>query len=121
MADIFHYWRQDIRTSASGDLLAVTGSELGRQRILRRLLTNPGAYIFHPDYGAGLPAYIGKTLDARAIEGVIRSQIMLEGAVAPTPIPAITVRPLNDGIFVDIAYTDANTGEPIRLSFDVNK
>lgn len=53
MYDLFHYVGTDLSVSPSGDLLSVTGTERRKQKILRRLITNPGELVFHPEYGAG--------------------------------------------------------------------
>jgi phage baseplate assembly protein W len=121
--DIYHYWSSDLSASAGGDLLTVDGTERGQQRVLRRLLTNPGDYVFHPDYGAGLPAFVGQSIDPAKIAAVIRSNILLEDAVATLPPPVITVSALSSdpGAFaVTIAYNDAANGKPVVLSFNVS-
>jgi phage baseplate assembly protein W len=120
MADIFHWWGEDLMSNSTGDLASVNGTVEGQQRVLRRLLTNPGDYIWHPTYGAGLPAYIGQTLDIDAIRAVIRSQMMLESAVAQTPEPVINVTAIAEGGFVQLLYVDGDTGQQVNLSFDVN-
>src|SRR5581483_995049 len=53
--DVFHYWGNDVSLSNTQDLLLVSGTVMGQQRVLRRLLTNPGDYLFDPNYGGGLP------------------------------------------------------------------
>ena len=84
MADISNWFGNDISLSASGDLQQIDGLNRGRQRILRRLLTNsnddglPADYIWHPTYGCGCPRRIGETRDINAISAAIRSQIMSE-------------------------------------------
>jgi len=121
MHDLGHYFGGDISPSATGDLLSVDGTAKGQQRILRRLLTNPGDLLFHPDYGAGLPQWIGKTLDVPAITAVIRGQMFQEDAVAHDPEPVITISPIADGIFCRIQYVDSTTGQSQIMSFNVSK
>lgn len=121
MADLYQWWDADLSVSTTGDLLAVFGTTLGQQRVLRRLLTSPGSYIFHPTYGAGLPAYIGQTADLPGIEALIRSQLYLEAAVSQTPAPVVTVSSIPSGVFVQIQYVDGDTGKQVSLSFDVDK
>lgn len=121
MADIFQWWDTDLAASASGDLLSVDQTVAGQQRVLRRLLTSPGSYIWHPEYGAGLPKYIGSVVDAPGIEALIRAQLLLEAAVAQDPAPVIDVQPIPSGVFVKILYVDADTGKQVNLSFDVDK
>lgn len=124
--DLFQYWGDDLNTSNTQDLLAVSGPIMGRQRVLRRLLTNQGDYLFNPTYGAGLPAYVGQTTDVAKITALILSQMLLESVVAPSPPPVITVGPATvttdaTALQVSIEYTDAPSGEPQTLSFSLSK
>lgn len=121
MSDLNHYIGGDLSVSPTGDIQQVSGLTQTSQRILRRLLTNQGEYIWHPLYGAGLGKKVGSLLDVRAITGLIRSQIFLEAAVARTPPPEITVTPLLGGVAVRIKYYDGSTGKLATLNFDVNK
>lgn len=120
MQDASLLWGQDLTVSATGDLALATGTELGQQRVLRRLLTNPGDYIWQPDYGAGLGQFVGRTVNVSMIQAVIRSQILLESTVAQTPEPVIAVADSTDGgVYVDVRYVDADTGSTQILSFSV--
>ena len=124
MNDIYHVWDSDLSTSATGDLAIVSGSTLGQQRVLRRLLTNPGDYIWHIDYGAGLASFVGAPASETQIMATIRSQIFQEAAVAQTPEPIINVQISPAGasstIYVDIRYTDSISGETQMLTFSVS-
>jgi hypothetical protein len=123
--DISHYMGADLNVSATGDLQKANGTLRGQQRVLRRLLTNQGDYLAHPEYGAGLAQYVGQTADIAKIEALIRSNILLEDCVSKTPAPTITVKPINRGITgglaVHIQYVDANAKSPVTLSFNVSK
>lgn len=119
MTDLYHYIGDDLGVSATGDLLPVDGITLGQQRVLRRLLTNPGDYSFHPDYGAGLPREVGNLADVRRIQALIRTHIFKESAVARTPEPVITVTPIANGVAVRIQYADADTRQLVTLNFDI--
>lgn len=133
MSDLYHYWGADLSVSASGDLLGVDGTTAGQQRILRRLLTNPagnslngappdpGDYLFHLDYGAGLPRWVGKNVDIPRVRALVRGQLMKENIVAKQPLPVVTVTEITNGISISIQYNDALTKRPVFLSFDVNK
>ncbi|MEX3628331.1 MAG: phage tail protein [Burkholderia sp.] len=132
MHDLYQYFGDDIAASATGDLQPVAGIERGQQRILRRLLTNPREvlpdgsvlppdYIFHPEYGAGLPRKVGDTVDIPKIRALIRGQIMLEDSVARTPEPEIIVKPIQGGVSCTIRYVDAVAKAPAVLSFNVNR
>ena len=108
MSDISHTFGGDLSVAANGDLAAVSGSALGQQRVLRRLLTNGGDYIWQLTYGAGLPSMIGMPVDAAAIAGLVRSQIFLESAVARTPTPTIDVQAQSSIVSLQITYSDTS-------------
>ena len=124
MADISHQWGSDLTIGSTGDLVAVAGATLGQQRLLRRLLTSPGDYIWQPYYGAGLARFIGQPGNALQIRAVVRSQIFKEAAVARTPEPVIDVSfgPAGAGgtVYVHIRYVDADSGQTQLLSFSVS-
>ena len=121
--DLNHFWGSDLGPGITGDLATVSGVTLGQQRVLRRLLTNPGDYVFQQDYGAGLPQFVGLPLDVGQVTAVIRSQLALEASVAKIPPPQITVAQLPAdliGILVTVAYNDAPSNTPTVLSFNVS-
>lgn len=123
LVDLDHFIGADLSVSATGDLQGVTDTKRGQQRVLRRLLTNPGDYIFQPTYGAGLPSYVGSTADIAKIKALISGQMFLEDAVARSPAPVVDVKaiPSGDGggFAIAIRYADAPTGQPVTLSFNV--
>lgn len=120
MSDLHHYIGGDLSVSATGDLLTASDTIEGQQRVLRRLLTNQGDYIWHTKYGAGLPGEVGKVLDVRRVRGIIRSQIFNEAIVQHLPDPNIIVTPIQNGVSARIQYTDATTKKPVSLNFDIN-
>jgi hypothetical protein len=118
MPDISHLWGNDIALSATGDIAMVDAPALTQQRVLRRLLTNPGDYIWALDYGAGLANYVGLPGAAAAISAAIRGQIFKEAAVAQTPEPVIDLQTDPTGsIYVHVRYADAATATTQTLSF----
>lgn len=119
MSDLNHIIYSDLTTSATGDLATVSGIEVGRQRVLRRLLTNPGDYPFHPSYGAGLAQMVGDTADIGRITARIRGQMLQEASVAQQPEPVIQVSLIPGGVTCAIRYTDAPSGQQAGLSFNV--
>ncbi len=121
MNDVYHYFGSDIGQSATGDLQGIDGTTRGQQRVLRRLLTNPGDYIFQPNYGAGLPRMVGELAEPAKIKALILGQMLLEDAVARTPEPQVDVQPILGGVSCRIKYTDAVSKTPAVLSFNVSK
>lgn len=121
MHDLWHLIGSDLDVSAAGDLRPVSGSERAKQRILRRLLTSPGEYLFHPEYGAGLGKKVGETVNPGEWKALIRGQMLLEEAVAPAPPPTVKLSLTEGGVSVSVAYTDATAGTTEILSFDVTR
>jgi hypothetical protein len=112
MADLSHVFGSDLTLGPTGDLAVVSGPQEGLQRVLRRLLTNPGGYIWNLTYGAGLPAKVGQPVDANAIQAIIQTQMLLEPAVAKNPLPIVTVSTDNLGtVYAAVTYADADTGQ----------
>jgi len=123
MADLFHQWGSDLVIGSTGDFNAVDGALWGQQRVLRRLLTNPGDYIWELDYGAGLARFIGQPANPLQIRAVIRSQIFKEASVARQPEPLINVQITPGGasstVYVYIRYVDVESGRTQVVSFSV--
>jgi hypothetical protein len=120
LCDVGHFWGSDVQLSPTGDLARVTRGDRSKQRVLRRLLTNPGDCLFHPEYGAGLPRQIGLNADVAEIRALIREQMLLEASVARDPEPQIVVRAIQNGIAVSIVYVALPDRQPVPLSFDVS-
>lgn len=118
MSDIWHNWGGDLSWSATGDLLSVDGTEKGKQRVLRRLLTAPMDYIWDPEYGAGFPAQIGQVTQKDELEAIARSQMFLEDAVAQDPLPVVTSEGRNGTVVIRIQYQDTDTNEPAVVGFE---
>ena len=119
MADLNSPWGADLQISATGDLALVDGLNRSNQRIIRRLFTNLGAYIWHPEYGASIPDRIGDNIDVNLFQAVVYSQIMLEDSVSPTPPPQVTtVMAGVDQVACTIVYTAVSDGQQKTMTFD---
>ena len=111
MTDIHHVMGSDLTIAPVGDILSASAGDAVAQRVLRRLLTNAGDYIWSLPYGAGLPQFVGRTVNVTQLPAVIRNQLQLEASVARVPLPSATVTSAADGTVVaTITYTDASTG-----------
>jgi len=118
MTDIWHQFGGDLAVGPTGDIAIASGPTATQQRLLRRLLTNTGDYIWQMAYGAGLGGLVGQPSAALRIHGIIRGQIFSEAAVARSPEPAIDVSGNQTGVVsVQIRYADADTGTTELLSF----
>lgn len=120
MADLVLQFGGDLAIGPTGDLAVVDGPALTQQRVLRRLLTNPGDYIWQLDYGAGLGQFVGQPGAPAAIAGVARTQLLREAGVAPSPPPVVTaVAASNGAVTASLSYSDAATAQVTSLSFSV--
>jgi phage baseplate assembly protein W len=117
--DAGHYFGGDLQLGATGDLLAADGILESNQRILRRLLTNAGDYLWNPSYGAGLPQRIGMPLNEPDLATLVRSQIYREASVSQSPAPQVTSRQIANGIDMRIAYLQREQNQTATLSFEV--
>lgn len=120
LSDLYHWYGGDVSSSATGDFQTVTGDTRSQQRIIRRLCTNPGDYIFHPEYGGGLPKLIGSNASVSDVKAIVQSQLKLEDSILQLPVPIVAVTSITAGMQIQIQYTDALTRKPVLLSFNVN-
>lgn len=121
MHDLYHYVGTDLSASPSGDLLPVTDTERRKQKVFRRLITNPGELVFHPEYGAGLGSKIGQSVNVNEWSALILGQMKLEDCVARTPEPTVKLNIIDNGVNVYVKYTDAVSGTAEFLNFDITR
>jgi hypothetical protein len=84
-------WGADLSVGPGGDINVASVRANAQQRVVRRLLTNPGDYIWHTNYGAGLGSNIGEPYVPGGIEGIILDQLRLEPLVAAAPAPRVQI------------------------------
>lgn len=119
--DVDHWYGDDVQLSSKNDLNPVISSDKTTQRIIRRLMTNPGAYVWHLDYGAGILEHVGDTMaNLGIIEGLCVAQVQLEHGVASQPPPAVAFEMNGDMLTVKVEYTDQDTNSRQFLSFTVD-
>jgi phage baseplate assembly protein W len=117
MADLAHEWGIDLMIGPGGDLQVVDGDGQVRQRVLRRLLTNPGDYIWQLNYGAGLAAFVGEAQPAGRVRAVVRDQLRLEPAVARSPEARVQVSISEpNAISLDISYGGIESARSLSFS-----
>lgn len=108
--DIQHLCGNDFAISSTGGLATSDGAQEGQERVLRRLMTTDRSYLWHLNYGAGLPRYLGKPIVQATLQAVIRQQMQLEAAVQQSPPPVVNVTYDNTNtVTANIRYIDANT------------
>lgn len=120
MADLSVLFGGDLSVGPTGDIALADGPALTQQRVLRRLLTNAGDYIWQLGYGAGLGQFVGQPGAAAAMQAVTRMQMLQEAAVAASPAPVISATASDDGtVNLTVQYSDANTQQTDAISFSV--
>lgn len=120
LQDIDHTWGSDVALTPTGDFGRVSGLDRSKQRVLRRLMTPIKGYLFHRDYGGGLPERIGTILNLAEIRALIRTQMQLEASVSRASPIKVGVSQITNGVSVDLAYTALPDRQPVALSFDVS-
>lgn len=122
MYDLQHDWGADLVIGSTGDLALAKASDVTTQRVFRRLLTNPGDYIWHLEYGGGLARYVGAPADISQIEAVILDQLEQEAAIATSPPPLVSAKvtdAANGYLAVDISYSDAGSASTAQLQIPI--
>lgn len=117
MSSISHLCGGDLLLGKGG-LHVISGAEETRQRLLRRLLTNPGDYIWQPEYGVGLQSMVGEVVIPSVMQAAIRVQVLKDPGVDPGHSVDVTVSAGADGFCLcHISYVDADTGQQQTLDF----
>ena len=120
--DISHWFGGDLFLSPAGDLARANQVLKSQQRVVRRLMTQPGTYLSHLTYGAGISGWIGRLADTDKLTGVIKGQMQLEPTVSQTNPISVTITWQPGGTFgVNLAYTVAPEQIPTSLSFTVSE
>lgn len=115
--DLFLEWQSDFLLSGTGGLTLVEGNDFARQRLERRLFTPVAGYVWHKEYGAGLPQKIGDPWTVGEIQAIVLSQVGLEASVAFNPPAQVGVNEVIPGMVnIDVAYTAAQTGIAVNFT-----
>lgn len=124
LSDLHHEWQGDLELASRGDLRLSTSSARSRQHVLRRLLTSPGDHIWDLGYGGGLGSLVGKPIDLRSIEALIRLQLRREASVAIEPPPQVTVPPVTESQYgttmINIKYTESEAGTSVATEIPLS-
>jgi hypothetical protein len=125
----------DFVQEANGDLkLAVdssTSTDATRQRLYRTLMTNPRIIaanrvpvsapddLFHPDFGAGLPALVGQEIRfvVNQAQARIRRWLSVDPTIAQDPSPSIDVQQVGIGSVQINIKCFTKDGKPVTMSF----
>lgn len=117
-------WGNDLSVGPSGDISVAPIQTEVQQRIVRRLLTNSGDYIWHINYGAGLGSFVGEPYSPMSIEATVLSQLQFETLVAVNPSPTVVCTQSVAGSFSSTALAiqyqvaDTSMGGSVVLALD---
>lgn len=123
MVDAYHIIGEDLQLDADNDLALVSEVDETNQRILRRLLTAKGGYIWHPTFGAGLQRYVGAPLSLENINQIKsdeKAELFQDAAVAKSPAPELEFKTTSNGFLNSIRYHNLDIDSLETLSFEVN-
>lgn len=131
MTTLYLEWGGDLKLSTNGGLELANGWDEVRQRIFRRILTNPAFtladgtpiaadYIFHPDYGLGAGRLIGEPISddwSLRLKHIITEGVTIDQGVDASEPPVIDIRRYPGGVVWVIIVVRLKTGEPGRIAF----
>jgi phage baseplate assembly protein W len=98
-------WGGDLSVGSGGDIAVAPVQIEIQQRLIRRLLTNPGDYIWHTEYGAGLGTFVGEPCSPGLIESTILNQLQHEALIAMNPSPTVQTDQTLSGSFSTTSVT----------------
>lgn len=121
--EVSNWFGNDLTASDTGDLDTVMKVTRSRQRVFRRLMTNPGNYLSHSDYGGGLPQQIGLNTESAKIKARIKNQMKLEASVNHSSdyAPTVSLTQNQNMISASISYYTATAPDPAVLSFKLSE
>jgi len=120
--DIDHTNGSDLKLNSSNDLAFVFDTDETNQRIMRRLFTNKGSYIWNPTWGASIPWKIGEPLSVEEytqIKNDVTAAVLEDDNVAHDPAPEITLEIINNGLVCYIRYYNTSSDKHDTISFRV--
>lgn len=116
MPDISHLYGSDLTVSSSGDVQLSSGTQLGEEKILRRLIMSPGDDINHLEEGAGLARALGSPTNENNLKAIIYAQMREETVVSQVDPVNVTVANYGNGqVSVLVQYVDAVSGATATL------
>lgn len=109
-----------LQIDAGGDYQTVTGTELTKKLIIRRLITKPGDFFHLPEYGIGLRAKEPiPTSDLPKLKKAIEDQCLRETEVQAAQC-TLTLDPGNGLLYVQVRVQEKKTGQQVDIGFKVN-
>jgi phage baseplate assembly protein W len=131
---VYSEWGQDLVLTPSGQLQTATGWDQIRQRIERRLLTDPSGilpdgtplsaeYIFHPDYGEGLQNYVGQDVNESWVNNVrkcVLAATRVDSGVEPDTLPQVSFQQTATHTVLLLIIVTLISGETGTIALEVS-
>jgi len=113
-------WGGTLVVSANGDYETVTGAELVRKLIFRRLMSTPGDFFHLPDYGVGLRVKEPvPTSDLVKLKASVEKQVIREPEVN-TAQASITLNPAEGILTVNVRAMLQKSGESLEIGLPIS-
>lgn len=113
----------DILLTPARSIAVATGVDGVNQRILRRVISAAGNYLWHPKEGVGAGKDVGAVPNQQTLSRIkarINGAVLYDDDVAKSPAPMITFdTKIANLLSVTIKYTYAPTGQLQTLSFNL--
>lgn len=117
--DVYHIIGNDIQLDSTNDLQLVFDTNETNQRIMRRLFTNKGGYIWNSKWGASIPWKIGEPFSQEVYQDIIKevkAAVLEDDDVAKDPPPVIQIETVFNGIICYIRYYNLASNEHDTVS-----
>ena len=116
----FSVFAGTLQIGGDGDYKTVTGTELTRKLVIRRLITRPGDFFHLPNYGIGLRMKEPlPTSDLPKLKKAIEQQCLQEQEVQAAKA-TLTLDPANNTLIVRVQVQEKQSGQQIDIGFKVN-
>ena len=120
--DIYHEIGDDIQLDSTNDLLFVHDTTETNQRIMRRLFTNKGTYIWNSKFGASIPWKVGESLSLEVYKDIVNqvtASVLEDDDVAKSPPPEINIKTTSNGLICYIKYYNLSSDEHDTITLQV--
>lgn len=109
-----------LQLTGGGDYQTVTGTELTKKLIIRRLISRPGDFFHLPDYGIGLRVKEPVPLtDLPKLKKRIEQQVMLEPEVEAVSV-RLTLEASRNLLSIQLQAREKKTGQSVEIGFKVD-
>jgi len=102
------YFNDDLQVSSAGDYSTVQGQDALKQAIKARLITAPGEYAVHPEYGCGVTRWLKKRMsqsDLDTLRQTIMDQMAKESRIQKVNDVVVELLASGTGVRITVVVT----------------